>query len=42
MNIAATPTPSKSVSDVLMNKKTVFLNLSKMQLLAQHDNITLL
>ena len=23
MNIAATPTPSKSVSDVLMNKKTV-------------------
>ena len=42
MNIAATPTPSKSISDVLMNKKTVFLNLSKMQLLAQHDNITLL
>ena len=23
MNIAATPTPSKSISDVLMNKKTV-------------------
>ena len=30
MSIAATPTPSKGISDVLMNKKkTVFLNLSK-------------
>ena len=30
MSIAATLTPSKSISDVLMNKKSVFLNLSKM------------
>ena len=42
MSIAATPTPSESILDVLMNKKkTVFLNLSKMQLLGQYDNITL-
>ena len=43
MSIAVTPTPSKSISDVLINKKkTVFLNLSKIQLLGQHDNITLM
>ena len=42
VSIAATSTPSKSISDVLMNKKTVFLNISKMQLLGQYDNITLL
>ena len=38
----STSTPSKSILDVLMNKKTVFLNLSKMQLLGQHGNIVLL
>ena len=41
MSIAAPPTPSKSIFNILMKKK-VFLNLSKMQLLGQHYKITLL
>ena len=43
MSIAATPTPSKGISDVLMNKKkNSFPKFKQMQLLAQHDNIMLL